>query len=339
MAVLGPVTRLRLLVLLAGAGVLLGGTPALAAPPVRPAQGEATALVLLRDAAGAARTRSWAGTQYVGTWRGALQTSAVLDVTHEPGRGVRLTGADGEPPVAAAGTPELDERMVGLLARHYELAVSGSGRCAGRGTHVVEARRPGVAGRGRVAGRFWVDRDSGLVLRREVYDAAGRRLRSSAFVDVQVDRPVAVLQPTPVAAVGSLPRHDGWEPPRTLGGMDLFDRRVREHAGARVLQLAYSDGLSTLSVFAQPGTLGHEPGHGFRAERFEDARVWVARSSPERAVWTGDEHVFTLVSDADPAAVRAAVSALPHDEASRRGLFARLGRGLSRLGSWLNPFS
>lgn len=335
-------TRLRLLVLLAGAGVLLGGLPVLASPPSRPpVQGEAAALALLHDAAGAALTRSWTGTQYVGTWRGATQTSAVLDVSHEPGRGTSLSGTEGGTAVAA-GTPELDGRMVDLLARHYDLAVTGAGRCAGRSTHVVEARRPGVTGPGEVAGRFWLDRASGLVLRREVYDEDGRRLRSSAFVDVQVDRPVAVLAPAPAATVAALPRDtglDGWEPPTSLGGMDLFDSRLREHAGARVLQLAYSDGLSTLSVFAQPGAMRREPGRGFTAERVGGAQVWVQRSSPERAVWTGDDHVFTLVSDADPGAVRAAVSALPHDRAPKKGFLARLGRGLSRLGAMLNPFS
>ncbi len=296
---------------------------------------------LLQLAADAARSRSWTGTQYVGTWRAGAQTSAVLDVQHEPGRGTRTQGADGR---TAIGTPELDERLVALLARHYELAVAGAGRCAGRGTQVVEARRAGVTGAGAVAGRFWVDRDSALVLRREVYDGGGRRLTSSAFVDVQVERAVTVLQPAQDVALATPAELadagvDGWEPPSTLSGLDLFDSRVREHDGGQVLQLAYSDGLSTLSVFAQPGELGGEPGSGFSAERRHGARVWVQRGSPERAVWTGRDHVFTLVSDADPAAVHAAVDALPHDQAPRTGFFARLGRGLSRLASWLNPFS
>ena len=92
-------------------------------------------------------------------------------------------------------TPELDERLLGLLAQHYDLAVAGEGRCVGRAAHVVEARRPGVAGAGAVAGRFWLDAASGLVLRREVYDARGERLRSSAFVELSVQAPTAVARP------------------------------------------------------------------------------------------------------------------------------------------------
>jgi hypothetical protein len=49
--------------------------------------------------------------------------------------------------------------------------------------------------------------------------------------------------------------------------------------------------------------------------------------------------VFTLLSDAPPETVGAAVRVLPHEKAPRRGLLARLGRGLARVGSWLNPFS
>jgi len=44
-----------------------------------------------------------------------------------------------------------------------------------------------------------------------------------------------------------------------------------------------------------------------------------------------------VVADAPSSAVAAVVSALPHSE-HHRGLWGRLKHGLSRLGSWLNPF-
>jgi hypothetical protein len=337
------VTRRRLLVPLVATAALLGGLPALAAP----GSGEQRALVLLGAAADAARSRSYTGTQYVGTWRGPVQTSAVLDVVHRPGSGSTVTssgaehGGDGRGVLLA--TPELDARLLRLLAESYDLAVVGDGRCAGRRADVVEARRPDRTGTGSVAGRFWLDHDTGLVLRREVYDEHGQRLRSSAFVDLQVERqvaevPVGVLPPRASGRRVAL-EEVSWRPPQTLPGhLELFDARMRRHGDADVLHLAYSDGLSTLSVFAQRGGVHDRPGEGFHAERVQGSQVWVQPAAPERVVWQGHGRVFTLVSDASPGTVRAAVAALPHDRAPRGGLLARLGRGLSRLGSWLNPF-
>lgn len=329
-------TRLRLLALGAGAGALLATLPALASP-ASGVRDEARAQALLVQAARAATTRPWSGTQYVGTWRGSTQTSAVLEVDHRPGSGSTVRNGDG----SALVTPELDERLLGLLAEHYDLAIAGQGRCAGRSAHVVEARRPGVSGRGAVAGRFWLDDDSGLVLRREVYDERGDRLRSSAFVELTVQPPVAQLSTASSRSsmVEVVLPDSGWQLPRTLpDGLELFDVRVREHARGEVLQLAYSDGLSTLSVFAQRGALPSTPREGFSATRVRGTRAWVQPAAPERVVWEGDGGVFTLVSDAAPATVRAAVGALPRDPAPRPGLLGRLGRGLERLGDWLNPF-
>ena len=328
--------RLRLLVLAAGAGALLGALPAVASSSAAPGQDEVRAQALLVQAARAATTRRWSGTQYVGTWRGTTQTSAVLDVTHRPGSGSTVRDGDG----SAVVTPELDARLLGLLAAHYDLVVAGRGRCVGRSAHVVEARRPGVTGRGAVAGRFWLDADSGLVLRREVYDERGARLRSSAFVDLSVDPPApqvqAVAQEAP-APEPALP-DAAWAPPRSLpGGMQLFDVRLRAHGRGEVLHLAYSDGLSTLSLFAQRGALPERPKAGFSAQRLHGTRAWVQPAAPERVVWAGEGQVFTIVSDAAPETVGAAVGALPREPAPGRGLLARLVRGLQRVGSWLTP--
>ncbi|MCA1721822.1 MAG: hypothetical protein LC779_12205 [Actinobacteria bacterium] len=135
-------------------------------------------------------------------------------------------------------------------------------------------------------------------------------------------------------------RQGGWSVPDELpGGLELYDARTRTHDGVDVLHLSYSDGLSTLSLFAQRGTLGSEPAHGFAKQQVGRAQVWVrSASSPRRVVWGGGGRVFTLLTDAPPEAVRDVVQALPHDRAPRTGFLARIGRGLSRLASWLNPF-
>jgi sigma-E factor negative regulatory protein RseB len=341
------------------------GPPALATPvPVDRAdgKGEVAALRLLERAAAAARSVSYAGTQYVASWSATASNSALAEVAYDPVRGavVTLPRSAGQPADASVtvGPAGLEEQLVDVLAEHYLLRVAGDGRCAGRDAQVVEAARPGVRGQGTVAGRFWLDRESGLVLRREVYDDAGRTVRSSAFIDLVVtldpDRsPDDALPPSRVdEGTEDLQqlRGRGWNAPDQLpGGFTLFDvdmsgdtlpedRPSERDDQPRLVHLSYSDGLSTLSLFVQQGQLGAGPGGAFRRATMDGAPVWVHPSTPERVVWSGGDRVWTLVSDAPSAAVHAAAAALPHDRAPRDGVLARLGRGLKRMGSMLNPF-
>jgi hypothetical protein len=160
--------------------------PALAVSPRN--LDEEAALELLVDAASAGRTLSYAGTQYVATWGPAASTTTLVELEHAPGRGavVRHTGeADAPEPVLLSSAP-MNETLVEVLRDRYQLRVVGEGTCTGRTAQVVEASRPGATGAAAVAGRFWVDRETGLLLRREVFDADGRRLRSSAFLDLAV---------------------------------------------------------------------------------------------------------------------------------------------------------
>jgi negative regulator of sigma E activity len=348
----------RLTALLIGIGILLTAAPVAAAPrgADRAAHGEQAALRLLEQAAKASRDLSYSGTKYVAAWRTTGSTTTLVEVLHEPGRGLRLStsptaGAVGDDGLLLAAT-SLDQALLRVLAETYDLRVAGSGRCTGRDATVVEARRADGAA---VAGRFWLDRETGLLLRREVYDGEGRRVRSSAFVDLELsspsvsavsagNRPVTrdrgrAVRPAELRQL----REQGWPVPDELpGGYALFESRSRSHAadggGGQVLHLAYSDGLSTTSLFAQAGDLGAEPPAGFVRRQVGGHPVWVHDGAPERMVWAGGGRVWTLVSDAPEAAVTAAVEVLPHDDLPASGLQARLGRGLSRLGSWLNPF-
>ena len=335
--------------LLVGAGALLLGLPALpvaARPLPDPAidagpalQAEADALALLGAAVTAGRTRTYSGTQYVASYRHGRASSGTVSLRHVPGLGTDVAvtptadGADVEQVTHSVRTDLLDERLVGLLAEHYALSITGQDGCAGRTAHVVEVRRDDDPTA--VAGRFWVDGDSGLVLRREVYDAAGRTARSSSFTDLRVTgAPVDVrtVQATPGEQL-SVEELDGW--PRALpGAFALVDARTRDD---RVVHVSYSDGLSTTSVFAQPGSLDGAPGAGFREEVVDAARVWVRDTAPERVVWSADGQTFTLLSDAPAEAVRAAVTALPHEQ-PRDGVLDRVGRGAGRVAGWLNPF-
>jgi sigma-E factor negative regulatory protein RseB len=325
----------RLLVLVVGAGLLLPAAPALAGTATEAAASrrvEGEALAVLERAVHAGRTVGYRGRQHIATG----PASAVVDVSHRPGRRSVLRAPDGSVPAVA--TAALDPRVVSLLAASYDLAVVGSGRCTGRTTTVVEARRAD----GQVAGRFWVDETTGLLLRRDVFGEDGERLRRSEFVDLEVRAAadVAATEPADLPAAVEELRAGGWRVPDGLpGGFALFDARLsapgeREH----VLHLAYSDGLSTTSLFAQRGALGSAPPDGFRPGQVAGRPVWRHAGVPERVVWSGGGAVWTLVSDAPAGAVRDAVATLPRDRAEDDGVLARLGRGLGRLVSALSPF-
>lgn len=294
--------------------------------------GELDALRLLEQAAVAAVERGFAGTQQVDTWQGGVPRSAVQAVRHEPGRGLQVL-----PAVATAAASVVDARLLPVLARRYDLAVTRTGRCAGRTATVVEARRPD----GTVAGRFHLDRATGLALRREVYDTAGRPVRTAAFraVTVAVARRAVPVAIAPAGPMGThQARAASWASPEVLpGGFARVAAPPPAHAGPGVQHLAWSDGLSTVSVFAQDGRTGAPASGGFAPHDVDGSTVWASHEGPERLVWNGGGRVFTLVSDAGPDDVLAVVRALPHDPDPERGLRARLLRGLSRIGSWLDP--
>jgi hypothetical protein len=332
-----------LLVLLVGAGLLLPATPVLAGGRFADAsasrRAEAQARTVLERAVHAGHAVGYRGRQRVATWQDtADDTAAVLEVTHVPGhRSVLRAPSRSAGVVPGVATAALDARVVSLLAASYELSLAGSARCTGRRATVVEARRDD----GEVAGRFWVDDTSGLLLRREAYGDAGRRLRSSVFVDLEV-RGAADVPPQPPTdlrtAVREL-RADGWRVPTRLpGGFRLFDARLSApDEPDHVLHLAYSDGLSTTSLFAQRGALGSAPPDGFSREQVGGRPVWVRSDVPERVVWSGSGRVWTLVSDAPGDVVRDAVATLPRDRADHDGVLSRLGRGLGRLASAVSP--
>ena len=339
----GPqlVRHRRLAVVLAGAGVLLAAPPCFAD---RADDDEAAALEVLETAAAAGRTATYSGTKFVAAWRETGTVSSLVDVRHDPRRGLQLSpsgavagDADEEALVVAA--TRVDLSLLGVLADGYRLHLAPPGRCTGREAHVVEALREDDS----VAGRFWVDRESGVLLRREVYDPQGRRLRSSAFVDLTMEAPAVSGRPVAAAAGALVPRSrlqdvrdDGWPvPDRLPGGFALFEARQDDDG---VLHLSYSDGLSTTSLFVQRGSPGAAPPDGFVRRTLGSRAVWVHEGAPARVVWAGEERVWTLVSDAPDAAVQDAVGALPHDPVPEEGWRARLSRGLQRLGSWLNPF-
>jgi sigma-E factor negative regulatory protein RseB len=308
------------------------------------------ARALLERAAAAPASTPYHGVQFVSAWTTAGTTSEVVDVDHDPVRGttVRSDGTSREPArsvtLLAAGAPSIaGGGVVGLLEQHYSLSVVGSAVVAGRPVDVIAARRPDASPADHDVARFWLDRASGLVLRREVYDRRGRTTRASAFVEVTVGQAsvtdsaagTAWTATLDRASLARLRRH-GWHCPAALpGSLTLVD--ARRGGEQDIVHLSYSDGIASVSVFEQRGRLDEDGLAGHRQQAADGHAVWVRGEVPRRVVWSSGGTVYTVVADAPERTVDAVVAALPHS-APGDGPLGRLGRGLDRVASWFNPF-
>jgi negative regulator of sigma E activity len=350
--------RRGLLLLVAG-GVSMTLNAAAGAVPATVAERGAgdDGFALLERAAKAARSLSYHGTQMVSFWSDNGSTSALIDVTHVGGEGLLLRVAP--TPQSPGGAVYDDEdgnvpEVVGfatgtlaLLAHHYDAGIQGSGVVAGRTADVVTVYRTGSS----PTARFWIDRATALPLRREVLDGAGRTVRESAFIDLSVGE--AHVARTALDNAGTMPvaaglavtpddvarmRGEGWHVPERFGDLEPFEARLLGEGDARSLQVSYSDGVSSVSVFQQKGRLDPAAVEGWERMRVAGEDVWLQGAFPRRVVWSGDGTVFTVVADCPKVTLDALVGELPHGDPGP-GLGARLGHGLARVGSWLNPFA
>lgn len=331
-------------VLLAGVIALFAATPSSAtswpSPHVDDSAGN-PAMQLLEAAAWSATVRPWSALQRVVTVHGGLPRLSAMRVAHQPGRGTDVTLLSADERGLASDAQ--DAALLRVLAGHYEVALAGNQWCNGRLATLLEARRPDETGQGTVAGRFWLDNRTGMVLRRDVLDAQGAVVRSTSFDSLTVGSPrEQVISPSSRQLDDSwlrAMRGQGWPVRASLpGDLELFDAHLLSEGDDGVLQLSYSDGLSTVSLFVQQGELSDEPA-GTPRPVDGGGTVWVTPGTPERMVWSGGGRTWTLLSDAPDSAVHAAVLALPHvprrvpDSTPRR-----VWRGMSVVGSWLNPF-
>jgi len=232
--------------------------------------------------------------------------------------------------------------MASELERNYQVAVVGRAHLETGPTRVMTFERHGV-----LRERLFVDDDTHLVVRRETYARDGRPVRVMVLTDLAV-APVH-LEPMDDAAHEMMSRRTrmapdqlaaleghGWSIPITVG--DGFELR----AGFAVddgdaVQLVYSDGLYTVSVFEQPGSLASDALTGSVREVHRGMPVyrWPG-AQPLRVVWNGGGHTFTAVTDAPIGDLVDVVADLPHTE--EPGMLARLARGLKRMLTWAWPF-
>lgn len=327
-----------------------------AASGERPTGSDAAALRLIERAAGADATTTYEGTQFVASW-GARSSSHLLLVRHGPdvGTSVRDLGTGGRSAPAVRKDDEavsaLDNaQALDLLTRNYHVVTAGQDWVAGRAADVIDAWRR-AEHRAHPVASFWLDRETGVLLRRESYDRDGKTVRGSAFFDIRVDASViptddklSVREPPAgrVADARQLAESDlqaiaraGWTCPRRLAdGLELRGARSLPDPAGKVMHLAYSDGLATVSVFEQRGRLDDADLDGFRQVSLGGGTIYVHDGIPQQLVWMSRDTVFTVVTDAPDETVAAVVAGLPRAEPSDAGLMARLGRGFARAAAW-----
>ncbi len=294
----------------------------------------------LESAARTPNRLSFSGVQSYRAVRGDTQIAATVDVVNVAGQGTELTVHDpaGREVQSRFVRDNVSSRLsdvtlVGLLARNYTLVGWPGSEVAGRRATVIEARS--AAG---LAGRWWLDDATGLVLWQETYDPSGRVQTAIGYTAIELGD-VSFLSHLPQSAVPRTTTSltlaktqelaaQGWTPPRRLAGLPLVRLRSDRAQDPQVLHLVYSDGLSVLSVFEQRGGLGVGPA----ATRWDAGMgAYVRWGSASTASWQSGRTVLTVVSNGSPDLVATAVHALPHEPVPQRTTMERVLAGWNHV--------
>jgi hypothetical protein len=340
--------------------------------PALAARQEALALARLRRSVRSGADLGFTGTEVVSSWYPRGSTTRVLHLDQHAG-GARTTTAepestDANPAAAVAGSSVADplaafsDRALVALASAYQLRLAGTDSVAGRAATVVVADRDGAE-----TARLWLDDATGLLLRQDVMDQAGRLQRMATFVSLRT-RAVVPASTGPARAVGSARasgsaraataaptaevsagtagwsdlnlndlgrwRAEGWPCLAKLAaGYVLLDaRRGTSSGGQPMLHLTYGDGLTAISVFLQHGQLDDSRLTGLTSADWDGSVVHIRDGWPEVMVWQGGETVITAVGEAEPTQLRSVLAALPRQP--KRGTLGSLQHDMGSALTW-----
>jgi sigma-E factor negative regulatory protein RseB len=280
---------------------------------------------------------------------GGVTLVETSDSTSAAARSANVSVASSDP---ASGSPEgvfgVTKSLMALLGKHYVAVDRGGGTAVGRKATVVDLYRFD----GSLAARYWLDKQTGVPLRRELFGISDDVISRDAFVQVKFGglaisqvagagairaQSQASEQPAWVAAAPAQflasQAAKGWQVPGSLpGDLPLYAAASADTASGEVVDLEYSDGLYVVSVFAQRGTLAAKM-PGWRQVSVGGQQAFVSGHS---VTWAVPGFVYTVIADAPPQTVTQVVEALPRD--SSPGVLDRLGRGFVRIARAFNPF-
>ncbi|HEX3199081.1 MAG TPA: zf-HC2 domain-containing protein [Propionibacteriaceae bacterium] len=304
----------------------------------------AQAQAMMQRAADAAHSVSYSGRQSFLAYRNGGVIVAHVDVDARAGQGsqVMVNNQTGQQ-LLKGFTPALissrvvDDELLDLLERNYRLSGTHGASVAGRSSTVVMATRDGS---NFVAARWWIDDTTGIVLWQETYDKSGSVDLSFGFTSVSVSRGDSILEHLPPRL--AVPRTStsltlssatelnasGWSCIRHLAGLSLVRIRSDRAEDPDTVQLIYSDGLTTVSVFEQRGLLTVVPEGSYWDPAL---KAHVRRGASGVATWQSGERVFTVVTDGSASLLTEAVESLPHGGATTQTTLDRIKAGWARI--------
>ena len=241
------------------------------------------------------------------------------------------------------------------LERKYLVEVVGTDALLDRPATKLEIRRRSDES---LVERLWVDDDSGLLLRREMYDGADTLLRMVAYLRLDLDpgtevgdsrlqaraRSGTIRRRPRVTEIDDAKRNAlqsaGWTVPDALPKGFIAESAFTVSSDeTEPLQLVFGDGLYSVSLFEQTGEpdFATLPDGAVKTDVLGfEAYTWPG-AVPPRYVWESSGKTFSLVGDAPPADIAEIAASLPQPE--RVSFGDRLRRGFSRLWSWVSPWS
>lgn len=330
---------------------------------------------LLDGAAKASLSTSYEGTELISQSGVDGSVKTISEVWHQGGGLTIASTTSGATPAATpaaarpvaspglassdsvSGSPEgvfgVTKSLVALLGKHYVAVYRGGGAAAGRAARVVDLYRFD----GSLAAQYWLDKQTMVPLRRELFDTADNVISQDTFASVKfgtltvpqfagagaatarsqaaapAGAPLAWASAVPAARFLTSLTGKGWQVPGSLpGGLPLYTAASAKTTGGEVVDLEYSDGLYVVSLFAQRGTLASNM-PGWRQVSVGGQRAFVSGHS---VTWAVPGFVYTMIADAPPQTMTQVVGALPRDGSP--GVLARLGRGFIRIARVINPF-
>lgn len=340
-----PITVALLLTLICVLSLTIAAPPD---PHAVPADGPDDGMSVLRRAARAENEVAYTGVRRV---IGAEPDGRVdLRVINRPGEGLLLAPVGEETQALVVSSSQaldsLDARMLDMLRDTYAVTDTGRTELRGREAHLVEALRADDS----VAGRFWVDTETDLLIGRTIYERSEEVAISTRLVELELGggpwpRHVSADEPWGEdldAAERDELRSEGWELPENLDwNLRLVDARSTHHGDHTVVHGVYSDGLSQVSVFTQRGKLDTEHSavlqNGYVGTDTEGSgispqhdMIFGGDTGQYQSMWQANGFVYTVLADAPAGLTASAVNALPEPEGS--GFWARVQRGLARWG-------
>lgn len=179
---------------------------------------------------------------------------------------------------ALSSFPSLLQDADDHVTDFYNVSVQPGERVAGHDANVLMLKPRDEL---RYGYRLWTDKQSGLLLRAEMLNALGETLETSAFSDVTIgvrSQPDMVLLPMRKLAGYRIVKPqltptrleaEGWKLRKTVAGfrqlscirrpLDMLALPGRKSASSQLIQVVFSDGITSVSLFIEPYSEDRHP--------------------------------------------------------------------------------